>query len=134
MIKLTIDGKTVEVAKGATILEAAEKVGGKPIKDQSLIDEVTYLVEYPVIVTGTFEDRYLSLPREVPPLRTAGTRAKRSTTSWAESRKASPSEGRTTSTWSAEIAPTRRTSPSSFPASRATRPTGTSTSCTLRRA
>ncbi|MDF1526498.1 MAG: glycine--tRNA ligase subunit beta [bacterium] len=47
------------------VMKAAEKVGGKPIKDQSLIDEVTYLVEYPVIVTGTFEDRYLSLPREV---------------------------------------------------------------------
>jgi glycyl-tRNA synthetase beta chain len=47
------------------VVKAAEKVGGKPIDDQSLIDEVTYLVEYPVIVTGTFEDRYLSLPREV---------------------------------------------------------------------
>lgn len=47
------------------VMKAAEKVGGKPIKDQSLIDEVTYLVEYPVIVTGTFEDRYLSLPRDV---------------------------------------------------------------------
>ena len=47
------------------VMKAAEKVGGKPIKDQSLLDEVAYLVEYPVIVTGTFEDRYLSLPREV---------------------------------------------------------------------
>jgi glycyl-tRNA synthetase beta chain len=47
------------------VAKAAEKVGGKPIPDQSLVDEVTYLVEYPVIVTGTFEDRYLSLPREV---------------------------------------------------------------------
>lgn len=45
--------------------KAAEKVGGKPIPDDSLLDEVTYLVEYPVIVTGTFEDKYLSLPREV---------------------------------------------------------------------
>ena len=47
------------------VAKAAEKVGGKPIPDESLVDEVTYLVEYPVIVTGTFEDRYLSLPREV---------------------------------------------------------------------
>lgn len=47
------------------VVKAAEKVGGKPIRDESLLDEVTYLVEYPVIVTGTFEDRYLSLPREV---------------------------------------------------------------------
>lgn len=47
------------------VAKAAEKVGGKPIPDESLLDEVTYLVEYPVVVTGTFEDKYLSLPREV---------------------------------------------------------------------
>ena len=47
------------------VLEAARKVGGKPISDEGLLDEVTYLVEYPVIITGTFEDKYLSLPREV---------------------------------------------------------------------
>jgi len=47
------------------VKKAAEKVGGKPIPDEGLMDEVTYLVEYPVIVTGTYEERYLSLPREV---------------------------------------------------------------------
>jgi len=47
------------------VAKAAEKVGGKPIPDEGLLDEVTYLVEYPVIVTGTYEERYLSLPREV---------------------------------------------------------------------
>lgn len=47
------------------VAKAAEQVGGKVIPDESLVDEVTYLVEYPVIVTGTYEDKYLSLPREV---------------------------------------------------------------------
>jgi len=47
------------------VKQAAEKVGGKPIPDDSLLDEVTYLVEYPVIVTGSYEKKYLSLPREV---------------------------------------------------------------------
>ncbi|UCG38815.1 MAG: glycine--tRNA ligase subunit beta, partial [bacterium] len=47
------------------VQKAAEQVGGVPIKDEELLEEVTYLVEYPVIVTGTYEDRYLSLPREV---------------------------------------------------------------------
>ncbi|MDF1536800.1 MAG: glycine--tRNA ligase subunit beta [bacterium] len=47
------------------VRKAAEKVGGKAIPDNELINEVTYLVEYPVIVTGTYEDRYLALPREV---------------------------------------------------------------------
>lgn len=51
------------IAEG--VIKAAEKVGGKPIKDEGLIDEVTYLVEYPVIVTGTYEEKYLALPREV---------------------------------------------------------------------
>ena len=44
---------------------AADEVGGVPIRDEGLLDEVTYLVEYPVLVTGSYDKRYLSLPREV---------------------------------------------------------------------
>ncbi|UCF29945.1 MAG: glycine--tRNA ligase subunit beta [bacterium] len=51
------------IRKGIT--KAAEEVGGKPIEDEALLDEVTYLVEFPVVLTGTYEKRYLSLPWEV---------------------------------------------------------------------
>jgi len=63
--KVVLDQEERKAIIARGVMKAAEKVGGKPIDDPSLIDEVTYLVEYPVIVTGTFEDRYLSLPREV---------------------------------------------------------------------
>lgn len=47
------------------VRKAAEEVGGVPIQDEELLDEVTFLVEYPVVVTGTYEKKYLVLPREV---------------------------------------------------------------------
>jgi glycyl-tRNA synthetase beta chain len=48
---------------GATL--AAAQVGGSALIDAALLDEVTALVEWPVPVTGQFEQRFLSLPREV---------------------------------------------------------------------
>ena len=47
------------------VLKAAAEVSGKPIEDEGLLDEVSYLVEYPVVLRGGFEKRYLSLPWEV---------------------------------------------------------------------
>jgi glycyl-tRNA synthetase beta chain len=47
------------------IEEAAAEVGGKIFENEDLVEEVTYLVEYPVILRGTYEKRYLSLPWEV---------------------------------------------------------------------
>ncbi len=46
-------------------IEAAAQVGGSALIDAALLDEVTALVEWPVPVTGQFEQRFLSLPREV---------------------------------------------------------------------
>jgi glycyl-tRNA synthetase beta chain len=46
-------------------IEAAAHVGGSALIDAALLDEVTALVEWPVPVTGQFEQRFLSLPREV---------------------------------------------------------------------
>lgn len=43
----------------------AHKLGGRAIMDDKLLDEVTALVEWPVIVEGRFDERFLSLPREV---------------------------------------------------------------------
>jgi glycyl-tRNA synthetase beta chain len=45
--------------------KAAKGVKGQVIGNEELVEEVTYLVEYPVVLLGTFEDRYLSLPWEV---------------------------------------------------------------------
>lgn len=45
--------------------EAAAGRGGHALVDQALLDEVSFLVEYPVVVTGSFDKDFLSLPREV---------------------------------------------------------------------
>ncbi len=45
--------------------KAAEK-GGEALVDEDLLEEVTYLVEYPVAVDGSFDQAYLDLPQEVP--------------------------------------------------------------------
>lgn len=42
----------------------AAKAGGSVVDGESLYDEVTALVEWPVPITGSFDDKYLSLPRE----------------------------------------------------------------------
>jgi glycyl-tRNA synthetase beta chain len=39
--------------------------GGKVIPDPRLLEEVSYLVEYPTALCGTFEDEFLKLPRQV---------------------------------------------------------------------
>jgi len=44
---------------------AAAAVGGAALIDAALLDEVTALVEWPVPIAGRFEQRFLSLPREV---------------------------------------------------------------------
>lgn len=46
--------------------EKAAECGGEALIDSDLLEEVTYLVEYPVAVTGTFSKDYLDLPQEVP--------------------------------------------------------------------
>ena len=47
------------------IKEAAKAVNGKIFEDESLLAEVTNLVEYPVILTGKFDDKFINLPDEV---------------------------------------------------------------------
>ncbi len=46
--------------------QKAEEQGGKALVDEGLLEEVTYLVEYPVAVGGAFDPAYLDLPQEVP--------------------------------------------------------------------
>ncbi|MBE0618565.1 MAG: glycine--tRNA ligase subunit beta, partial [Proteobacteria bacterium] len=47
------------------VADAARAVGGAAIPDDELLDVVTYLVENPVAVAGSFEPRYLELPQEL---------------------------------------------------------------------
>jgi len=53
----------------AAVLErvraAAEQAGGKLMEDDSLVDQVTNLVELPNPVVGSFDERHLDLPPEV---------------------------------------------------------------------
>lgn len=51
------------IAEG--VEQAAQQAGGRLNPDSALLDEVTYLVEYPLAVTGSFEEGYLALPREL---------------------------------------------------------------------
>lgn len=51
------------ILKGA--IEAAREVSGTILESDDLLEEVTFLVEYPSIVRGSFEKEYLELPKEV---------------------------------------------------------------------
>ena len=42
----------------------ARRVGGEPVMEDALVDEVTNLVEWPVALAGTFEERFLEIPKE----------------------------------------------------------------------
>jgi glycyl-tRNA synthetase beta chain len=49
----------------AEVNKAASEVSGHIFKDDDLLEIVTYLVEYPVALRGSFGKEFLSLPREV---------------------------------------------------------------------
>lgn len=46
-------------------LKAAQKVNGRPIEDEELLELNTHLVEYPSVVCGGFSRDFLRLPKEV---------------------------------------------------------------------
>jgi len=45
--------------------KAAADAGGQLIENEGLLAEVANLVEYPVVVCGSFDDEYLNLPKDV---------------------------------------------------------------------
>jgi glycyl-tRNA synthetase beta chain len=69
--RLHDEGKVIVdfAARRALIREqvsaAAGTLSGEALLDEALLDEVTALVEWPSAVTGSFEARFLELPREV---------------------------------------------------------------------
>ncbi|MDH3440556.1 MAG: glycine--tRNA ligase subunit beta [Gammaproteobacteria bacterium] len=49
----------------ADVEKAAEDIGGLPVAGDALFDEVAALTEWPVPLTGSFDEGFLSLPSEV---------------------------------------------------------------------
>jgi len=47
------------------VAAAAAAINGRALITESLLEEVTALTEWPVALAGSFEERFLSLPREV---------------------------------------------------------------------
>jgi glycyl-tRNA synthetase beta chain len=47
------------------MIREGARVSGKVLKDEDLLDEVNFLVEYPVALCGGFDRKFLSLPREI---------------------------------------------------------------------
>ncbi len=47
------------------VQQVAAAAGGSLLPDEGLLDEVTYLVEYPSVVRGTFAASFLEVPKEV---------------------------------------------------------------------
>ncbi len=47
------------------VIAAAGSLTGEALLDDALLDEVTALVEWPAAIAGSFEGRFLDLPREV---------------------------------------------------------------------
>ncbi len=48
----------------AQVKALAEELGGHPMLDEDLLDEVTALVEWPVALAGSFDERFLDVPQE----------------------------------------------------------------------
>lgn len=46
------------------VVEEGKKLGATTVVDESLLEEVTGLVEYPVALTGKFDEHYLEVPSE----------------------------------------------------------------------
>ena len=47
------------------VLDAAAAAGGRPMENEKLLEEITYLLEYPTAFYGRFSPSYLEVPAEV---------------------------------------------------------------------
>ncbi len=47
------------------MIREGARVSGRILKDEDLLNEVNFLVEYPVALCGTFDSKFLLLPREI---------------------------------------------------------------------
>ncbi|MGA7731733.1 MAG: glycine--tRNA ligase subunit beta [Chloroflexia bacterium] len=60
-----VDPEERKEAISRQITALAAQVGGQPIEDERLLDEVTNLVEAPNVILGNFDPAFLSLPSEL---------------------------------------------------------------------
>ena len=65
--KVLVEDRAGTLAKkiGTLVTQAAKRVRGHAQLDETLLEEVTALVEWPVPVTGGFDEKFLALPDEV---------------------------------------------------------------------
>jgi glycyl-tRNA synthetase beta chain len=63
--KVMVDPGERRVWLAEELERAAAAVGGEVVPDLNLLEENTFLVEYPSVVVGNFEDKFLTLPDEV---------------------------------------------------------------------
>lgn len=62
---VTVDPAKRKESIARQLEEIAAAEGGTLVANEDLLDEVTYLVEDPTALCGSFEDKYLELPREL---------------------------------------------------------------------
>lgn len=62
--KVIADFATRRARVEALVRDAGARVGGKPVIDDALLDEVTALVEWPSAIVGSFDAHFLDVPRE----------------------------------------------------------------------
>lgn len=59
-----VDYQVRQAMVAAQVKAEGENIGGHAVIGEDLLDEVTGLVEWPVALTGSFEDRFLDVPAE----------------------------------------------------------------------
>jgi glycyl-tRNA synthetase beta chain len=63
--RVVVDPAERQATLAELLREQAGKHGGALVEDAALLDEIADLVEWPQVVAGTFDRRYLDLPREI---------------------------------------------------------------------
>lgn len=63
-VKVEVDQITRKENVKAQVIKAAESIKGLARTDDSLLDEVTAIVEYPMAVVGSFDEEFLQVPSE----------------------------------------------------------------------
>jgi len=60
-----LDGKKRKEIIRGDIERIGKEIGGIPLEDEELLETVTNLLEYPVVLKGNFDKKFLELPKEV---------------------------------------------------------------------
>lgn len=59
-----VDGEERKKIIREGLAREAQAAGGRLVPDEGLVEEVAYLVEYPVVVRGSFPEKFLDIPRD----------------------------------------------------------------------